>query len=252
MSVPRAVRAVIVDDEPLAREQLAMLLATETDIEIVGEAGGATAAAQIIRESAPDLVFLDVQMPGGDGFDVLRALDAPLPAVIFVTAHVEHAIQAFEFAAIDYLLKPVAQHRLSAAVRRAVANIRNASAGEVSRQLSALLERIPGPKSERWPIWTNGTVVFVRHSDIDWIEAADDHVRIRAGRGTHVSRDTMTNVETRLAHGFVRIHRSTIVNVERIREIQPWVKGDYVVIMNDGTKFTTGRAYQERVRGLLR
>lgn len=191
-------------------------------------------------------------MPGGDGFDVLRALGELLPAVIFVTAHDEHAIQAFEFAAVDYLLKPVAESLLRAAVRRAVQHIRNASAGNMSAQLSALLERIPAAKSERWPIWTDGKVVFIQHSDIDWIDAADDHVRIHAGRVTHTTRDTMANVESRLASGFVRIHRSTIVNVERIREIQPWVKGDYVVIMSDGTKFTTGRAYQERVRELMR
>jgi two-component system LytT family response regulator len=251
MSDPVRVRAVVVDDEAPARAQLATLLGAETDVELVGEAGGATAAVALIRAERPDLVFLDIEMPGGDGFSVLRAVAPDLPMVVFVTAYDQHAIEAFEFAALDYLLKPVIQSRFHLAVRRAVTRIREARAGELSARVAALLERVSSPGIEQIPLWTDGRVVFVRVTDIDWIDAADDYVRVHVGSTVYTTRETMSAMESRLPSGFLRVHRSYIVNRSRIREIQPWVKGDFVIILQNGARVTTGRTYRERVRSIL-
>jgi two-component system, LytTR family, response regulator len=260
----RRVRAAVVDDEPLARRRLLALLADEPDVEVVGEADGGSAAVRLITAARPDLVFLDVQMPGLDGFAVLRAV-APVhaPLVVFVTAYDEHAIRAFEVAAVDYLLKPVAEERFRAAVGRAVARVRDAArrgegvdAAEVARRLAELAQRLPAPAPEtpeRIPVRAHGSVTFVRVQDIDWVDATGDQVRLHVGRATHLLRDTMANVEARLpASRFVRIHRSAIVNVDRVREVQPWFKGDYVLILHDGTRLTSGRTYRERVQQLLK
>jgi two-component system LytT family response regulator len=235
------VRAVVVDDEPLAREHLIALLAGEPDIEVIGEASGGSAAIQLIGSMKPDLVFLDAQMPGCDGFEVLSAI-APthVPFVIFVTAYDAHAIHAFQVAAVDYLLKPVVEPRFRAAVRRAVERVRAGG------------ERPPAPATDRIPIRSDGRVTFVKAREIDWIDAADDEVRLHVGSATHVLRETMASMEARLPADFVRIHRSIIVNVERVREVQPWFKGDYVLVLDDGTQLTSGRTYQERVRKLLK
>ena len=262
-AAPRRLRAVVVDDEPLARKRLLALLADEPDIDVVGEAGGGSAAVRLITAARPDLVFLDVQMPGLDGFEVLRAV-APshLPLVVFVTAYDEHAIRAFEVAAVDYLLKPVAEARFREAVRRAVDRVAGSAAGpatgggadDVPRQLAALLERLTPPAAapERFAVRANGSVTFVRVQDIDWVDASDDQVRLHVGRETLLVRETMGQVEARLpAPRFVRIHRSTIVNFDRVREVQPWFKGDYLLILRDGTRLTSGRTYRERVQRLL-
>ena len=257
MTARDPVRAVVVDDEPPARRRLRALLADEADVEIVGEAGGGTAAVQLITAERPDLVFLDVQMPGLDGFGVLRAV-APshLPLVIFVTAYDEHAIRAFEVAAVDYVLKPVDEARFRAAVRRAVERVRGARPADLSAELATLLERLQPAAAappERFPVRANGVVTFVRVHDIDWVDVAGDQVRLHVGKETHLLRETMAQVEARLpAATFVRIHRSTIVNLDRVREVQPWFKGDYVLILKDGTRLTSGRTYREKVQRLLR
>ncbi len=249
------IRAIIVDDEPPAREQLRALLAAEPDVVVVGEAGGGTAAIQLIRDARPALVFLDVQMPGCDGFAVVRAVAPEMPAVIFVTAYDAHALQAFSVAAVDYLLKPLVELRFRDAVRRAILRLRTTDAAALSAQLSAqlaaMLERLPAPITDHLTLWADGRVVFVPTRDIDWIDAADDHVRVHVGRVVHVTRETMSGMESRLPLGFLRVHRSCVVNVSRIREVQPWVKGDYVLILHDGTRVTTGRTYRDRVRALL-
>jgi two-component system LytT family response regulator len=247
----RPFRVLVVDDEPLARQRIVELLAAEPDLELVGEARAGAEAVRLIRMRRPDLVFLDVQLPGGDGFDVLRAAGRDSPAVIFVTAYDQYAIRAFEHAAVDYLLKPVVEARFRMAVRRAVERARGAEASQLSEQVSDLLQRLDAPASGRLPIWSAGRVVFVDVGDIDWIDAADEHVRLHVGGTTHVTRDSMRNMEARLPAAFVRIHRSVIVNTARIREVQPWFKGDWVVILRDGTRLTSGRTYRHRVRALL-
>jgi two-component system, LytTR family, response regulator len=249
----RPVRALVVDDEPLAREHLVALLAGEPDVEVVGEAGGGSAAIQLIGSAKPDLVFLDVQMPGCDGFEVLSAVaQSHHPVVVFVTAYDAHAIRAFEFAAVDYLLKPVVEPRFRAAVRRAVERVRDVNAGELAAQLTALLQHVPPGMAERIPIHSDGRVTFVKPHEIDWIDAADDEVRLHVSNVTHVLRETMAGMEARLPPDFMRIHRSIIVNVDRIREVQPWFKGDYVLVLKDGTQLTSGRTYRERVQKLLK
>jgi two-component system, LytTR family, response regulator len=247
----RPLRVLVVDDEPLARQRIVELLAAEADLELVAQARAGAEAVRLIRTLGPDLVFLDVQLPGGDGFDVLGAAGPDLPAVIFVTAYDHYAIRAFEHAAVDYLLKPVVEARFRAAVRRAVERTRSADASALSGQLRDLLRRLDAPPSGHLPIWSAGRVVFVDIGDIDWIDAADEHVRLHVGATTHVTRDSMRNMEARLPAGFVRIHRSVIVNTARIREVQPWFKGDWVVILRDGTRLTSGRTYRHRVRALL-
>ena len=257
MTAEDRVRTLIVDDEPPARKRLRDLLSKERALEIVGEAGSGSEAVRMIRAERPDLVFLDIQMPGTDGFGVIREIagDDP-PLVVFVTAHDEHAIKAFEVQAVDYVLKPVLEPRLSEAVRRAVERIHD-STRDRRDDLARLLERLsqtatPQPTAERLPIKRDGSVTFVRSDDIDWLEADGDYVRIHAGKATHVVRDTITEVLSKLpGDRFIRVHRSIVVNSERIREVQPWFKGDYVLILSDGTKLRSGRTYRAAVQALI-
>ena len=245
MATRSPIRVLVVDDEPLAREHLIALLADEPDTVVVGEAGGGSEAVRLIKSERPDLVFLDVQMPGLNGFDVLRSLPGDqIPLVVFVTAYDTHAVSAFEVAAVDYVLKPVVEDRFRLAVRRAVERMSAPRTKDVLAQLAAIADRMPAP-ADRVPISVDGHVLFIPPRDIDWVDAADDHLRV------HVVRETMAHMEQRLKTGFLRIRRSTLVNVERIREVQPWVKGDYVVILHDGTRLTSGRTYRGRVRALL-
>ena len=245
------IRVLVVDDEPLAREHLIALLADEPDTVVVGEAGGGSEAVRLIKSERPDLVFLDVQMPGLNGFDVLRSLPGDqIPLVVFVTAYDTHAVSAFEVAAVDYVLKPVVEDRFRLAVRRAVERMSAPRTKDVLAQLAAIADRMPAP-ADRVPISVDGRVLFIPPRDIDWVDADDDHLRVHVGKTVHVVRETMAHMEERLKTGFLRIRRSTLVNVERIREVQPWVKGDYVVILQDGTRLTSGRTYRDRVRALL-
>jgi two-component system LytT family response regulator len=255
MTIESRLRTLIVDDEPPARKRLRDLLATEPALEIIGEAGSGTEAVRMIRGERPDLVFLDIQMPGTDGFGVIREIaeDNP-PIVVFVTAHDEHAIKAFEVQAVDYVLKPVLEPRLKEAVRRAVERIRS-GARATNGELARLLERLAqsaAPQSSRLPIKRDGSVTFVPVDDVDWLEADGDYVRIHAGKATHVVRETITEVLSKLPPArFLRVHRSIVVNAERIREVQPWFKGDYVLILHDGTKLRSGRTYRTVVQALI-
>jgi two-component system LytT family response regulator len=251
---PAPLRTVIVDDEPLARKRLVALLKDEPDIEVVGEAGSGTRAVSLVAAAKPHLMFLDVQMPGLDGFGVLRALAAPLPLVIFVTAHDEHAIRAFEVQAIDYILKPVVEGRFRDAVRRAVDRVRCSSADALSRQMASLLERLPtAPAPDRLAIKSGDRIVFVRFDDIDWVGVEGDYAQVHAGGVTHQVRETLGDLEHRLPPPrFVRVHRSCLVQADRIKTIQPWFKGDYVITLRDGTRLTSGRTYRERVQAMIR
>jgi two-component system, LytTR family, response regulator len=246
--------ALLVDDEPLAREGLRMLLARDPDIGSIGEAKNGQEAVAAIRDTRPDLVFLDVQMPEMDGFGVIREIGGErMPAIVFVTAHDKYAIQAFEINALDYLLKPVTEERFAKALARAKARLESAPPDERSRQILSLLETMASPKNalRRLAVRTAGRTVFVDVADIEWIEAAENYVQIRAGRAAHLLHVTMSTLEKSLDPDlFLRIHRSVIVNVTRIRELQPVVHGEYVITLTSGVRLQSGRNYSERLKAL--
>ena len=247
---------MIVDDERLARKRVRRLLQTDPDIEIIGECGDAAEAVRAIRDLSPDLLLLDVQMPGGDGFQVLEQVGPAekLPVVIFVTAHDSHALRAFEVHAQDYLLKPFDRQRFQRALRQAKTQVERRTSAEMSRQLLALLEDLQSERKylQRLVIKSGGRVIFLKTEDVDWIEAADNYVRLHAGSETHLLRETMNAIEGQLdPQKFLRIHRSTIVNVDRIGQLHPWFRGDYQVILKDGTELTLSRSYRERVQNIV-
>ncbi len=245
------VRTLVADDEPLARRRLARLLEREPGAELVASCGSGPEAVEAVQRLSPDLLFLDVQMPGLDGFGVLEALgeDAP-PAVIFVTAFDAYAIQAFEASALDYLLKPFDADRLHRAFQRAETRLRHKDTEGTPAQLTQLIEGLNRQRSsaERLAIRADGRVYFVRVPEIDWIETASNYVRLHVGKAEHLMRESLANLETRLDPArFLRIHRTTIVNVERLRELQPWFSGEFVAILQDGTRLKVSRGYRDRV-----
>jgi len=243
---------LLVDDEPLAREGLRMLLARDPDVSAVHEAKNGHEAVESIRAVRPDLVFLDVQMPGMDGFAVMREVGAgEMPAVVFVTAHDKYAIQAFEINAIDYLLKPVTEARFAKAFARAKLRLESKPVDEANRQILSLLETIASPQRalKRLAVRSAGKTVFVDIEDIDWVEAAENYVQIHAGRAEHLLHVTMNTLEKSLdPELFLRIHRSVIVNVRRIKELQPAMHGEYVITLANGVRLQSGRMYSERLK----
>jgi two-component system LytT family response regulator len=254
------IRILIVDDEPAARAALRSLLATDREIEVIGECADGQSAIERIEREHPDLVFLDVQMPGMNGFDALRRLDlAELPEVVFVTAYDEYALRAFEVHAADYLLKPFSDDRFRLALTRAKGQVRQRRLGELSDRLVTLLDAVgrsgsptAGPYLQRFVIKSGGRATILAVRDIDWIEAEGDYVKIHAGKISHLLRETMKRLETQLDPGrFVRIHRSTIVNIERIKEIQPYFHGEYVVLLQDGTSLKLARGYRQHLETAL-
>lgn len=248
-------RVIIVDDEPLARDRLRSLLSKEPDVQIVAECGDGREAVAAVQREKPDALFLDIQMPELDGFGVLDQLKAgPMPLVVFVTAFDEFAVKAFEFHAFDYLLKPFDKDRLKLAAARVRESLQAkpaAAAPDLTERLTALLESIQaGP--DRIAVKLDGRVIFLRPVDIDWIEAQDNYVKLHVGREAHLVRDTISNFETRLdTKRFIRIARSTIVNIDRVREMQPMFHGEYVVILQDGTKLTMSRGYRDTLQQYL-
>ena len=251
------IRALIVDDERMARKRLRTLLAKEPDVEVIGECGDGSAAIDAIRGERPDVVFLDVQMPELDGFDVLRALrEEEMPLVVFVTAYDQYAVEAFRVNALDYLAKPFDRARFDETlrrVRRQIAMTRGGSptaAAELHQKLSALLthlERLDRGEgySPRLMVKHGGRVTFLRVDEIDWIEAAGNYVKIHAGPSTHLLHESLAGLAERLDPAqFARVHRSTIVNLDRIREVQPWFHGDSIMILRDGTRLTVSRTYR--------
>jgi two-component system LytT family response regulator len=250
------IRTLIVDDEPLAREWARNGLQDEPDLEIIGECGDGFEAVKTIAAEKPDLVLLDVQMPGLDGFGVLASVDAEdLPAVIFITAFDRYALKAFEAHAVDYLMKPFSGERLHEAVERARAEIDRSSSTNLKATLHALLEDIQ--RERAYPEWLlikkDERSVFLRVEDIDWIESARNNVRLHAGKEIYVYHETTSGIESRLdPRHFFRIHRSTIVNIERIREMHPWFNGDYSVTLKDGTRLTLSSTYRERLKDFRR
>jgi two-component system LytT family response regulator len=258
------IRALIVDDEPAARAAIRALLSGDPDIQVVGECTDGRSALEAIVEDPPDLLFLDVQMPEMDGFTMLRRLDATqVPVVVFVTAYDQYALQAFDVHALDYLLKPFDDDRFGRALERAKERVRQGKLGTLSHQLRALLdgaaptrENVAVPAEEnllkRLMIKSEGRVSILAVKDVDWVEAQGDYVRIHAGRAWHLLRETMKRLEGQLDPArFVRIHRSTIVNVERIKELQPYFQGEYVVILHDGTSLRLSRGYRPNLERAL-
>ena len=249
-----ALRVLLVDDEPLARERLRTLLADEPAIELVGECADGRSAIDAIRGLRPDLVFLDVQMPEHSGFDVLAALaPAETPAVVFVTAFDRYALEAFDVHALDYLMKPFDRERFIRALDRARTHLlRGDRAAE--RKLAALLEELRGERryTTRLVVRERGRVFFLRTESIDWIEAAGNYARLHVGREDHLLRETMKTLEARLDPAvFVRIHRSAIVNLERVREMVPSFHGEFTVVLDGGTRLASSRGYGEALRKLV-
>lgn len=243
------------DDEPLGRERIRTLLADDPEIEVVGECSDGRQAVAAIERSNPDLVYLDVQMPEMDGFAVLdRIAGERMPAIIFVTAYDRYAVQAFEVHALDYLLKSFDRERFQAALQRAKDQLRHLRDGLWTERLTGLLQDLDARQKRltRLIIRSAGRIFFVRVEEIDWLEAADNYVRIHVNRESHLIRDTLQSLEGRLDPSkFLRIHRSTVVNFDRIKELQPLFHGDYVVRLQDGTELTLTRNYKEKLTGPL-
>lgn len=246
---------LIVDDEPLAREGLRMLLSQDPEIAPIHEAKDGREAVEAIRNTRPDLVLLDVQMPEMDGFSVVREIGADrMPAVVFVTAHDQYAIQAFEINAIDYLLKPVTEERFTRALVRAKLRMNLRAPDEASRQIISLLETIASPRRylKRLAVRSAGKTVFVDVADLDWIEAAENYVQLHAGRAEHLLHVAMNTLEKSLdPEMFQRIHRSVIVNIRRIKELQPALHGEYVITLQNGVRLQSGRIYHEKLKALV-
>ncbi len=255
------VRAIIVDDEPLARDKIVMHLRDEPEIEVVTECGDGQEAVQAIRKFAPDLVFLDVQMPVLDGFGVLQALaDDAVPAVIFVTAFDKYAIKAFEVHALDYLLKPFDAQRFQNALRRVKAYLMKDNSQQLHEKLLTLLQTLPTNTNDRTDtkyldrlvVKSQGRIFFLKTEEIEWIEAAGNYVRLHVEGKSHLVRETMARLEEKLDPAkFTRVHRSFMVRLDSVRDFQPWFNGDFVLTLRTGQQITSGRSYRKKLTELL-
>lgn len=235
-----AIRVLVVDDEPLARRNIAILLRDDPDIAEIAESGSGAAAVEAVRRAPPDLMFLDVQMPEVDGFDVLELLGGDVPrVVVFVTAYDEYALRAFEAGALDYLLKPYDDARFQRALARA-------------KQRIAEVGAPPRPAVERLVIKSRGRVVFVSAADLDWIEADSYYAGLHVGAETHTLRRTLAELEADLNPArFVRVHRSAIVNLDRVRGLELTRSGDHEVVLADGTRLRVSRRHRKRLQDRL-
>ncbi len=262
------IRTLIVDDEPLARAGLALLLERDPDVELVGQCGDGAAAIQSIRRDRPELVFLDVQMPKRDGFEVLADLSpAERPTVVFVTAYDQYAIRAFEACAIDYLLKPFSDARFQQALARAKAALTAARAADIGAKVEALLTHVrtltgtpaaaapaPAPEyADRIVVKSSGDLHFVKASDVLWLEAQGDFVKVQTVEQPQLVRETLQSMERKLdGSRFIRIHRSFVVNVEHIKRVAPALYGDHTVFMSDGSKLRLSRSYRHQLKALTK
>lgn len=253
---------LIVDDEPIARRGIATLLADDPEMEVIGQAGDGRAAVEAIRALEPDIVFLDVQMPELDGFDVVDAVGTDaVGAIVFVTAYDEYAIRAFEVSAVDYLLKPFDRERFVGALDRAKKALRSRETGELRDRVDALLRLLEAtpttgttqPRSnQRIVIKDAGRVMFVRPEEVDWVDAAGNYVRLHVGKDAHLLRETMSGIEARLdRERFIRISRSVIVNLDRVKEVQPLFNGTFAFVLVDGHKLESSRRYRGRLAVLF-
>ena len=247
------VRVLVVDDEALARERIRTLLHEDGGVEIVGECASGEEAVQAIRQQRPDLLFLDVQMPRLDGFGVLERVGSEnLPTTVFVTAFEEYAVRAFEAMALDYLLKPFTRERFRTALQRAVTRVQEERAGSFRQQLEGLLDNYSRPHLQRLVIKSAGRIHFLNVSEIDWIEAQGNYACLHAGRDSHLLRRSLKKLSEQLDPAvFLRIHRSTIVNLDRVLELQSQFHGEYEVVLKDGTRLTSSRGLKERLERLF-
>ena len=247
-------RVLIVDDERWARRRVASLLEDEPDVEVVGEVSSGEEAVAGILDLQPELVFLDIQMDGMDGFDVIDVVGIDrMPMVVFATAYDNYAVRAFETHAVDYLLKPIDRERLREALERARRELKH-HRGEPVQQLGALLDELRARSGylRRIGVSLAGRISIVQVADISWFEAAGNYVKLHVGGDEHLARQTMKELQERLdPEQFVRVHRSAIVNIDRICELQPWSHGEQVLILDDGTRITIGRRYREALARML-
>jgi two-component system LytT family response regulator len=244
----KSLRALVIDDEPPARKKLIMLLRDEPDLEVVGQASNGIEAVAAIEEHRPDVIFLDIQMPGMNGFEVLEALEGEnLPLVVFVTAYDQHAVKAFEVHAADYLLKPFDRSRLHSCLERLRSGHRL-----VNARLAELLSEFRSRDYlSRVIVKSRGRVIFLKIEEVDWIETAANYVELHSGKQSFLLRETLSALETRLdPRHFARVHRTTIVNIDRIQELQPWSHSDFIVLLKDGTKLRMSRRYRENLAGI--
>ncbi|MBP6672194.1 MAG: response regulator transcription factor [Bacteroidetes bacterium] len=250
------IRAIIVDDEPLAREKVQLFARDAHDIEIIDTCANGFEALTSFQKNRPDLIFLDIQMPEMNGFEFLQQIGPEhYPGIIFITAYDEFALKAFEFHALDYLLKPYDRERFNKAVDHARHSLRSKPLTDDSdEQLKALLHSMMNPSSvlERLIVKTGGRVVFLRIEEIDWMEAAGNYVKLHTGNESHLVRETMNNLEQQLPPSkFIRVHRSTIVNIEKIKELQPYFNGEYKVILHNNTHIIMSRGFKENFTKVL-
>ncbi|MDQ3673349.1 MAG: LytTR family DNA-binding domain-containing protein [Gemmatimonadota bacterium] len=254
--IAQSLRVLVVDDEALARQRLLSLLMRVPDVEVVGECQNGLEAVASIRETRPDLVFLDVQMPELDGFDVITEVGTDkMPPVIFVTAFDDYAVSAFEFGAFDYLLKPVDHVRFHHTLDRARKRLREPSQPGVAAQLGALLRKLheSDASSSRIGVKVNGRILFLDPDEIYWIQARDDLARIHLAETAYDVREPLSHLEARLPRDkFLRVHRSTIVNTSHVREAQPFDQGDQLLLLRNGKRITTGRSYRKAVQEFLK
>ena len=269
----RKIRALVVDDESLAREALLVMLKDDPEMEVIAECRNGREAVTAIREHSPDIVFLDIQMPEMDGFQLIEEVGMErMPVTVFVTAYDKHALRAFEAHALDYLLKPFDHDRFESALQRAKTFVRQQKLGEISQSLFAVLHdmklktgELPSDEDggkperaiskellERVVIKTSGRIYFLKVEEIDWVEAAGDYLSLHSGSQTHLIRETMGDFHAKLdAKKFLRIHRSTIVNIERIKDIKPLFKGEYVVALTNGKRLKASRGYRHEIQALI-
>ena len=262
MTPVEIIRVAVMDDDDTERQRLVHHLRAESDLEIVGVLSGGRRAVSILKRLAPDVLFLDVHLRELDGFEVLRSMNgAGPPNVVFVTAAPEHAAQAFDLGAVDYLLKPVESSRVAQAVARVRAVLRRERATQLLSSLERLLHRqadpdahgSPAPSLERFMVHDRERSYFLKTSEVDWIEAADNYVRVHTGGTTHLIRQTLTQFHAKLdPTRFVRIHRSTVVNLDRVREIQPGVGRDRLVVLECGTQLRMSERYRVNLDHLSR
>jgi two-component system LytT family response regulator len=245
------IRTLIVDDEPLARKGVRIVLEKDPEIRILGEAGDGIEALERIKAERPDLVFLDVQMPEMNGFEVLESLSLEeLPLVVFVTAYDQYALNAFQVHALDYLMKPFEDERLQEALDHAKAQLQHKNGTHPTKRLQEMLEATRAERGRvgRIMVRSGGRITFVRVDDVDWIEAQGDYVCLHTQGKKHLVREKISDLEAQLsAAQFLRIHRSTMINVSRIREMQPLFHGEYSVVLQDGTRLTMSRSFRDRV-----
>lgn len=248
------IKVLIVDDEPIARKGIRSHLSNERDIEVVGECGNGLEAVSAIQDLKPDIVFLDIQMPELNGLGVIEAIGSDrMPVIIFISAYDRYTLQAFEVHALDYLLKPFETERFQRALQRSREHLRTKRASQINHRLLDLLESLKErPKTlDRLVVKSSGRVYFVDVDEIDWIEAADNYVRLYVGAKGHLLHESLTSIEKKLDESrFARVHRSRIVNTTKIKELHPLFHGEYVIVLQSGTKVTSGRSYREKMKEL--